>query len=201
MDTLRYVQEVMTAQVVAAAPDASTEEVARQLAGHRIGGMPVIDRSQHVLGIIVEADLLDGSGPAGGTARDAMTSPAVTVTVGTTLGEARALMLARDIGRLPVVDGDGKLVGIVSRRDLLQSLLSGDDEIRRRVIDRAVDAGGEVYAITVSKGSVWIRGRVGCRSEIPILEQMLRQTPGVAGLQVELSYDIDDTTTTTGTTR
>jgi CBS domain-containing protein len=201
MNTQRYVQEAMIDQVVAVPPDASAEEVARQLTRHRIGAVPVVDRSQHVLGIIVEADLLSGTGPAGGTARDAMTTPAVTVTVGTTLDEARALLLARDIGRLPVVDGDGRLVGILSRRDLLQSLLPEDDEIRRRVIDRVIDAGGEVYAVTISEGSVWIRARVGCRSEIPVLEQMLRQTPGVVRFEADLAYDVDDTATVTATTR
>jgi CBS domain-containing protein len=197
MNAQRYVQEIMNEPVIAVLPDISAEEVTKQLAQHRIGAVPVVDRSLRVLGIIAEADLLAG---AAGTARDAMSSPAVTVNVGTTVDEARTLLMARDIGRLPVVDGTGRLVGIVSRRDLLRSMLPGDAEVRRRVMDHVIDAGGEVYGIAVSDGNVWIRGRVGSRGEIPVLEQMLRETPGVKRLRVEFAYDVDDTATATATT-
>ena len=72
-----------------------------------------------------------------------MSSPALTVTVGTTLGVARALLATYRVGRLPVVDRQGRLVGIVCRRDLLVSDLPTDDRIERQVIDRAVGPGAE----------------------------------------------------------
>lgn len=68
----------------------------------------------------------------------------------------------------------------------------GHHEVRRRVIDRVIDAGGEVSMITVSRGTVLVRGRVGCRSEIAMLEHELRGIPGVARLDLRLAYDIDD---------
>jgi CBS domain-containing protein len=191
MNIPRYVEEVMTEPVVAVQPDLPAEEVARQLARRRIGAVPVVDRAMHVVGIVAESDLLNSGGP-GGTARDAMTTPVVTVSAGTTAAEARALLLARDIGRLPVVDGDGRLLGIVSRRDLLGSLLPGDDEVRRRIIDRVIDFGGEVYTASVSGGSVHVRGRVTRAGEVAVLEKLLRETPGVVDLQLDFIYDVDD---------
>ena len=66
-------------------------------------------------------------------------------------------------------------------------------EIRRLVVDRVIDAGGETAAVVVSGGSVLVRGRVGCRSEIAILDRELRSIPGVSRLELHLGYDIDDT--------
>jgi hypothetical protein len=67
-----------------------------------------------------------------------------------------------------------------------------DHEVRRRVIDRVIDAGGEVSTVTMSRGTVVVRGRVGCRSEIAMLKHELRGIPGVARLELRLAYDIDD---------
>ncbi|GAA2008864.1 hypothetical protein [Catenulispora subtropica] len=65
-------------------------------------------------------------------------------------------------------------------------------ELRRRVVDRVIDAGGEVSMATVSDGMVLVRGRVGCRSEVAMLERELRDLPGVTQLDLRLGYDIDD---------
>jgi CBS domain-containing protein len=191
MEAQHYVQEVMTTPVVAVPPDISANEAARALARRRIGAAPVVGRSLQVLGIVTEADLLGVVGPANRTAREAMTSPAVTVTAGTTVAEAQAVLRGLCIGRLPVVDGDGVLIGIVSRRDLLGSLLPTDADLERRVVDRVAGAGGEVDAVTVSGGSVWIRGRVASRGEIAVLEQGLRETPGVVYLELDFACDDD----------
>jgi len=178
----------MTEPVVAVQPELSADEVARQLTERRIGAVPVVDRDTRVVGIVAESDLLNHPGP-GGTARDAMTTPVVTVSAGTTVTEAGVLLLARDIGRLPVVDGMGRLVGIVSRRDLLRSTLPGDDEVRHGVIDRIVDFGGEVYTVSVSRGSVRVRGRVTHADEIPVLEKFLQETPGVVDLKLDVACE------------
>jgi CBS domain-containing protein len=124
MDASRFVEEVMTCPVVAVQPGVAVDEIARQRTRRRIGAVPVVDASLRVLGVVAEADvLMDRSGRA--AARDVMSSPALTVTVGTAVGVARALLATHRIGRLPVVDHEGRLIGIVCRRDLLVSDLSG----------------------------------------------------------------------------
>ena len=67
-----------------------------------------------------------------------------------------------------------------------------DAEIRTLAVDRVIDAGGEVTAAIVAAGAVWLRGRVGCRSEIGLLEQTLSKIPGVTRVDLRLEYDIDD---------
>jgi CBS-domain-containing membrane protein len=137
MDASRFVEEVMTCPVVAVQPGVAVDEIARQLTGRRIGAVPVVDASLRVLGVVAESDVLmnDRPGraaaqagqPGRAAARDVMSSPALTITTGTTVGVARALLATHRIGRLPVVDHQGRLAGIVCRRDLLVSDLSADD--------------------------------------------------------------------------
>jgi hypothetical protein len=67
-----------------------------------------------------------------------------------------------------------------------------DAEIRARAVDRVLDAGGEVTGAIVIAGSVWLRGRVGCRSEITLLRRALAEIPGVNQVVLRLEYDIDD---------
>lgn len=193
MDTSHSVDEIMTYPVIAVRSGVSADHVARELARRRIGAVPVVDPLQHVLGVVAESDLLTDHGSLWATARDVMSSPAVTVTTGTTVEKARAMLRARGIGRLPVVDRDGRLVGIVSRRDLLISGPPDDRRIRQAVIDRALDMGAEVHSVSVTDGAVRVRGHAAGRSEIPVLEHLLRRIPGVTGLDAHFDYDVDDT--------
>jgi CBS domain-containing protein len=146
------VATVMTADVVTVGPGAVYKEVAERLRDHRVSAVPVVDAERRVIGVVSEADLLlkeeRPDRPLGGPlvhphgdaaraeARNAaalMTSPAVTVGPEATLTEAARLMHRRHVKRLPVVDADGRLVGIVSRADLLQVFLRGDDAIATEV--------------------------------------------------------------------
>jgi len=198
MDAPRFVEEVMTCPVVAVQPGVTVDEVARQLIRRRIGALPVVDASLRVLGIVAESDVLTGGRPGRAFARDVMSSPALTVTADSTLGVARALLATHWIGRLPVVDRDGRLVGIVCRRDLLVPDLTADDRIRRRVIDRAIDLGAEIGSVSVERGTVRVRARVARRSEIPVLRHQLRQVRSVVRLEAELDFDVDDVATVAG---
>lgn len=192
MDTPHNIDEVMTYPVIAVQPGVAADDIARELARRRIGAVPVVDSSLHVLGIVAESDLLADRGSQWPTARDVMSSPAMTVTADSTVDEARALLTERGIGRLPVVDRDNRLVGIVSRRDLLIPGLPGDRRIRRAVIDRATDVGAEIRSVSVTNGTVRVSGRISGRSQIPVLEHLLRRIPGVTRLDASFDYDVDD---------
>src|SRR5438132_4656018 len=109
-------RDVMTTNVVSVSPSESVDEAARLLTFHDISGLPVCD-GKRVVGVVSEADLI---GKSGSTVGEVMTSPAVTVSESTPLDQVAEQLTARRIRRLPVVDSNGRLVGVVSRRDVLK---------------------------------------------------------------------------------
>jgi CBS domain-containing protein len=141
---LRKVKEVMTSQVLAMKPADPLPEVAAALAARGVSGAPVVDEAGRVAGVISEKDFLRlmyggpktsfmalVSGCLGGqgclvshlhgkTAGDIMTSPAISVGPETSVAEAAELFAAQNINRAPVVDAQGRLLGVVTRSDLLR---------------------------------------------------------------------------------
>jgi len=109
-------RDVMITDVVSVTPNESIDEAARLLTFHDISGLPVCDGGR-VVGVVSEADLI---GKRGDTVGAVMTSPAVTVTESARLEQVAEQLTQQRIRRVPVVDGRGHLVGIVSRRDVLK---------------------------------------------------------------------------------
>lgn len=147
-------KDVMTVDVLAVSADADVFEAADLLLGARISAMPVVDQDGKVVGIVSEADLMKraeiGTVPHKSwllrllsddvrkaaeyvqshsrRVSDVMTRKVITVDEGATLGEVAALMLKHGVKRLPVVDDGGSVIGIVSRADLLQALMSREPD-------------------------------------------------------------------------
>jgi CBS-domain-containing membrane protein/PII-like signaling protein len=143
------VEEVMTRDVVTVGPDAAMAEVVADLLERGIRSVPVVDAERHVIGIITNSDLVARGGlpvrlellrtfetpqlhdalqrlsQQHREADEVMTAPVVTVGPGVDVRQAAAILCRRGLKRLPVVDGDNRLLGIVSRADLLRSVLSG----------------------------------------------------------------------------
>ncbi|HEY0999769.1 MAG TPA: CBS domain-containing protein [Streptosporangiaceae bacterium] len=131
------VKDVMTTQVVAVRSGATFKEMAAALRRYRVSAFPAIDEQEKVIGIVSEADLLakealtnpgvlaellqrkDVRKAEGQTAGDLMTHRVVTVRPEDSVEHAAQLMHFLHVKRLPVVDGDGSLVGLVSRTDVL----------------------------------------------------------------------------------
>jgi CBS-domain-containing membrane protein len=120
------------------------------------------------------------------------------VTIGpqASVADAARLMHERRVKRLPVVDLEGRIVGIVSRMDLLAEFLRADDDVEAdvtRVIteDLAVPP-GQVVA-TVHDGVVRLEGRVERRSLVPMIWEAVRAAPGVVGIDERLTWELDDT--------
>jgi CBS domain-containing protein len=145
----KTIRDIMKSVVETLAPDDTLDVAEDVMALDRIRHMPVVDEYGAVVGVLSERDLFPRAfGAALGygevthrkllhslRVRDVMTTPAVTASLGTTIGEAGRLMLERKIGCLPVVYG-GHLVGIVTQTDLLEELLGaamnrGDALLRR----------------------------------------------------------------------
>lgn len=184
---MRRVRDAMTTPVLAVAPETSVEDVAHVLTEHRVGAVPVVDAERHVLGVITESDVVLGLDSASAAAAQIMTAPAITVEADAPLGDARRAVAEHRVGRLPVVNRDHRLVGIVSRRDLLRTLLPADTAIRRDVVETLADAEVELVAVTVSHGKVWLRGKVADLAVLPVLEQTLRRIAGVTRIDLEIS--------------
>ncbi|MCC5033869.1 CBS domain-containing protein [Streptomyces sp. WAC 00631] len=135
----------------------------------------------------------DGRAP---TAGELMTSPAVTVRAVTSIAHAARTMARHQVERLPVVDEEDRLVGIVTRRDLLQIFLRPDADIRREIIDEVlVDAlwlPPHAIGVTVVGGVVVLEGCLERRSEVPIAEHMAGQVDGVVSVVSHLTHRYDD---------
>jgi CBS domain-containing protein len=181
--THAYVKDVMTADVVAVRADASYRDLAAQLRTHRVSGFPVVDDDGKVIGVVSESDLLAAGIPgskrlafhyhhrqqdpsaAAPAAADLMTHPAVTIGSDEPVRRAAALMSARKLRRLPVVDHGGRLVGILSRADVLSVFTRPDEEIRREVTQDVIMDGFFLdpapFTVTVKDGIVTLAGHLG----------------------------------------
>jgi CBS domain-containing protein len=203
----RRVGDVMTTSVVTVDRITPYQEIDRLLTEHRISGMPVLKMGREVAGVVSEADLLAAEDEtsrrarmsssigrrrllhkqpqASLTAGTLMTSPAITVGPDATIPAAARLMNTHHIRRLPVVDEDGKLIGMVSRRDLLSVFLRPDDDIShdvRQVLDEIPVADPREITVTVRHGVVTLNGT-------------MRPEPGdghdLIPLALRLVWDID----------
>lgn len=208
---------VMTREVTTVAPGATLREVAETLVGGRISGLPVVDDSGAVLGVVSEGDIVGkeaGPGPEPSllgrilhgtpppsklearTAAEAMTSPAITVEENSEVAQAARLMTERGINRLPVVDEGGRLAGIVTRADLVRAFLRTDAEIERElredVVTRTLWIDPKELQITVEGGEVALRGKVESKADAELLELFAARVPGVVGVHSTLRWRIDE---------
>ena len=130
------------------------------------------------------------------TVREAMTSPALTVTPWSSVSEAARLMTERGINRLPVGVND-ELVGIVTRTDLVRAFTRSDGEIERElrdgVLERTLWLERDTVELEVKLGAVKLAGMLQTRSDATPLERMVGRIPGVVSVTSELTWNVDDT--------
>jgi CBS domain-containing protein len=204
------VREVMTTDVRSVRPETSLKDVAALLVTTGISGVPVRDEAGRVLGVVSEQDiLLKEQGPpdrpdgalrrvfrrvdeaevakaAARTAREAMTAPPVTIAPERAVAAAARLLVEHGIKRLPVVDRDGRLVGIVTRTDLVRVFTRSDAEIEREiqdeVLERALWAQPGDVQVSVAGGEVQLRGEVEHERDAEILPRLVARVPGVVSV-------------------
>ncbi|MFF3394726.1 CBS domain-containing protein [Streptomyces sp. NPDC002669] len=194
------VGDLMTDNVVSVLPETTFREMAKLLAEHGISGLPVVDEDDHVVGVVSGSDLLARRAL---TARELMTAPAVTVHAEEAGADAARLMVRRGVERLPVVDEEERLVGIVTRRDLLCVFLRPDTEIRRRIREEvladAADPPEDAVDVHVLDGVVTLVGQVRRRSRAVLLLRLAERVEGVVAVVDRLSAREDDTRLTPST--
>ena len=214
------VRDVMTKKVVAVDRLTPFSDIVHLLTEHRISGVPVLMMGRRVAGVVSEADLvaledeqvrrarMDANatgrwrGPLrrmhwGLTAGALMTAPAVTIYPDATIPHAAQIMTNRHIRRLPVVDEDGRLIGIVTRRDLLSVFLRPDDEIAERVrelLDDLLPADPGNVTATVRDGVVILTGHPETpedRELIPAMIRLIWDVDGVIDVSNRLGEQAD----------
>ena len=210
------VADVMTRQVISVRPDTGYQRVADLLVLHGISALPVVDSDGTVLGVVSEADLLPklnypdrvpghplvsrrrraaNRRALGDTAGELMTSPAQTIAVTATLAQAARRLVAARVRRLPVVDDAGRLVGILSRRDLVRLYARPDAEIWADIIEHAVKPmwlEPLAVEVRVSAGVATLTGQVDRASTREVLLRLTHAVPGVVDVIDQLSAAFDD---------
>ncbi len=115
-------KDIMTDSVVTVAPGAKIDDAVELLLNHRVSGLPVVDAERHLLGVISEIDIIDlvyNADIEASTVRDHMTHDVRTIDADASLDDAASIFCATSIRRIPVIQ-HGRLVGILSRRDLIR---------------------------------------------------------------------------------
>jgi CBS domain-containing protein len=207
-------RDIMTRDVITVQPGTPVEEIARLLLAHRISGVPVVDPDGRVVGLVTEADLIVRERPEGARSRwlrwfgdpdamaaayvkshgvraeEIMSRPAICVGDDAPIEAIAALLEDRQINRVPVLR-EGRLVGIVSREDLVKALVarpalrlapSDDQELKRRVLAQLK---GEAWVritglwLTVEKGEVEIWGLVDSDPVRDAVSVAIENVPGV----------------------
>jgi len=216
--------DVMVRDVVTVRSDTDVADAVELLSQHDVSALPVVDEAGNLVGILSEADLIhrveigtekhrpwwleavtgastlaeEFAKSHGKKVREIMTSGAISVSEETPLAEIAALFERKRIKRVPVVK-DGKLVGIVSRSNLIQALASvvgrmdqhdeTDRQIRLDLLSRLQEQSWTDFGsrnITVSDGLVHLWGLVGSEAERKALLALAESMPGVSGVADEM---------------
>lgn len=217
------VVDLMASEVISVQRDTALRQAARIMVEHGISGLPVTDGEDTLVGIISEGDFLRKEVDRGALTStgllgllfddreslaeaemvgEVMSDNVFTISPDATLVEAARTMATHGVKRLPVVDRDGKLVGIISRRDIVNAFTRPDelieDEIREDILKRLLFLDPDLVDSEVSGGVVKISGELPTRSDVRLLEAMVQRTDGVIRAELDLTWKVDDTQVSTG---
>lgn len=212
------VSEVMTRTVIAAREETPFKELARLMAENGVRGIPVLSEADRLVGVVSEQDLLAaadgghshlewlidgrrGDAPGDVTARDLMSRDLVTITADQPIDVVARVMLRNSVTRLPVVDIDNHVVGIVTRTDLLWPYLRSDEAIRKEIKEDVIlDTmwiDPSTIVVTVEEGVVTLEGQVETKSTKEVLLELVRRVDGVIAIEDRLEFVADDRGTNT----
>jgi CBS domain-containing protein len=205
------VREAMTdaARLVTVAPETTLRQVAELMLEHGISGLPVVDANRRVLGVVSEADIVTGEAAGTGrqgmiararalvdpaavaiprTAGEAMSSPAVTIGPDETVMQAAHRIAGSGVNRLPVVDEEDRLVGIVTRADVIRAFARSDKEIAdgvREAVER-LGLGSDTVQVAVADGEVLLSGEVDTDTNASLAAFFASRLPGVVAVRSDL---------------
>ena len=213
------VRDVMTREVRTVEPTTGFKQMVGLIEEAGVGALPVVFDTRHLVGIVSETDLLlKEEGPEqddrhifetrarrlerakaeGRAAYQVMSSPVVSARPDMPVPQAARLMHEKRVKHLPVVDGDGCLLGIVSRGDLLRVFTRDDEALRREILDdlvlKALWMEPDSIEVEVADGVVRLSGELERRSAVTILLRLVASIPGVVACEdAGLRFRVDDT--------
>ncbi len=200
------VVDLMTTEVIAVSRDTGLREAARLMFRNRVSGLPITEPDGTLIGIITEADFLrleverqEGARDQVATVGEVMSIGVVTIRPEMEIYEAAKIMTVQEVKRLPVVDDDNRLLGVISRADIVSIFTRPDDviedEIREDLLRRVLFIDPDELGVSVTNGVVALSGEVGTRAEASMLEELTNRLDGVFGVETKLTWlhaDVDD---------
>jgi CBS domain-containing protein len=213
------VRDVMTEDVVSVRLFTSYREIVEIMARRKVGALPVLDPGGRVVGVVSETDLIATQviGPEiepGGwnrfsragrkarakrgvlDARRLMTQPPITVPLDAGLARAAYLMRRHNVRHLPVVDGDDRPLGIISRGDLLRVFLRPDaeirEDIRHDVLADTLELPEDAFQVRVDGGVATLSGNLELASTAAAAVRLAATVPGVVDVVDQLTWTTDD---------
>lgn len=208
----------MASEVISVRRETTLRDAALLMVDRGISGLPVIDDDGTLVGVMSEGDFLRkeldrgdlmGRGLLGvlfepreslaeaEVVGEVMSDNVFTIDPEASLVEAARTMTTHGVKRLPVVTRQGKLVGVISRHDIVAAFTRPDelieDEIREDVLRRLLFLDPALLQITVEAGVVSISGELPTRTDTRLLEAMVQRTDGVIRAEFDLKWKVDDT--------
>lgn len=211
-------RDLMTRDVITIGPDAALKEAARRMIESGVSGLAVTESDGSLVGIITEADFVATEAdrrrkPPAGLLRfiykevelptqerlvgDVMSTDLIVLGPAADHAEAARLMQSEGVKRIPVVGDDGRLVGLVSRSDILRVFARSDQEIIEEIQDHVM---GQILwiepkrvEIRSNEGNVVLRGRLETRSDADLLVKLTARLDGVVSVANHLDFEIDNT--------
>lgn len=215
------VESVMTTYLITAQESTGFKQLVTLMTEHEVSGLPVVDHDGRPIGVVTEADMLAKEELAGGNARqplfnrerrahwrkaaglsavELMSSPAITILNTSSVSAAARLLAEKKVRRLCVVDLAGKLVGVVSRRDIIGTYLRDDvhifSDVEEHVFRHGMWLFPETLTAEVEDGVVTLEGVVRHRTTAEVAAQLTQKVPGVVDVKNKIRFEVDDTVTT-----
>jgi len=192
-------RDVMSGPVITVTPDTTVKYAANLLASHGFTALPVADGDDRLIGIVTEADLVRGRFPRdaryrrdddvvldpGMTVADVMTTPATGMGATSDVVDLITVMLGDRIRSMPIVDGS-RVVGIVTRRDLVRLIGRDDDAIAADVRHRLANyAGPDRWTVDVRDGVVALGDEFDDAAERHAAIVLAESVPGVIAVHCD----------------
>ncbi|WP_433683559.1 CBS domain-containing protein [Nocardia sp. CA-119907] len=171
--------EVMQRPIVAVRHNNAAREAALMLAESGYAALPILDQDDRLIGVVTSGDLLR-AGELSDPVTAVMTAPAVAVPGSAALAEVMSTLVTHGLRSLPVIDADGRVVGMFSRGDALRIMLTPDDTLAgeaQNLLDQYT--GTRRWHVTLDEGDATIRGRFADESERRIATALTRTVPGI----------------------